>query len=96
MKYRTLLQQILSVLVLLILLIYTYGNLFVEPYVGINIPLNDGVITHLFAIVGGSDQLQIGDKVEKVGAVTLEMFQSDLNQPFFENLGPGDAVEITV
>jgi signal transduction histidine kinase len=96
MKTKALVEQIISIIVLLILLFYTVSDLFVGPYIGFHFEFINGRITHLFTIVDGSDPLLIGDIVENIDNVSLVSFQSNITQSFFADAAPGDIVEILV
>ncbi|MBE0670027.1 MAG: hypothetical protein IH588_05515, partial [Anaerolineales bacterium] len=87
-------ELLLPVSVLLILVCYTYGVLFMVPYSGFNFNNNNGRIAEIY-----SDQtpsLQLDDVLIKIGPVSWENYKKDARVLFFEGVQEGDIVEITV
>ncbi len=82
-----------SVLVLLVLVLYTYANFFVVPYPGFQFNPSNRRITDLDV---NTQDLKVDDRLVQVGPVTWETYDQDLRQPFFEGVEPGEIVPILI
>ncbi|MCI0552507.1 MAG: hypothetical protein L0287_16275, partial [Anaerolineae bacterium] len=84
----------LSLGVLLFLLAYTYGILFLAPYPGFYFNPTNGEILDLYE--PRSSVLQAGDLLESVGSISLDDFHKNRNLNIFQGLEPGETIELTV
>lgn len=84
----------LSVGMLLFLLAYTYGVLFLAPYPGFYLNPGTGEIIELYA--SESTALQAGDVVERVGSISREELRAHRTLSLFQGIEPGDTIEILV
>src|SRR5690349_11811711 len=84
--------------VLIFLMVYTYGLLFLAPYPGFNFNATDGVVSVIFEDLApaSAPHLQVGDILEKVGSITFDEYSKDITINLFENYKSGDVVEIDV
>lgn len=83
-------------LVLLVLLFYSYVWFFVVPDPGFDYSASDNSI-HVFSDeFVSNDQLQLGDKLLRVGDVTVEQYEADLSQSLFQDAVPGQTVELLI
>ena len=96
MKNRVLIEHIVSTIVLLILLLFTYVNLVIEPYRGFYFNETTGEIITVFAPTESSNSLQSGDVIKNVGPVSWEKYKANLRLPLFENLLPGQETKILI
>jgi signal transduction histidine kinase len=85
-----------SVLVLLILVLFTYGILFKAPYSGFYFSTGEGRVVDIFVPQQQEQSLQLGDILVKIGDVPWEDYKRDARVSFFENNKPGDIVDIVV
>lgn len=93
---RSLPEYFLSVLVLTILLIYSYALVFEIPYPGFDFDTEDGAITGIFTIENERSELQVGDKLLQVNAVTMDDYIHDKRQSLFLDVQPGDTVALRI
>ena len=84
----------LSVSVLLFLLVYTYGILFLAPYPGFYFNPGTGEIIELYD--PESSVLKEGDIIESVGSIVREDLRADRNLNPFQGVEPGDTIQIVV
>lgn len=89
-------ELIVPLAVLLVLVWYTYGILFVAPYPGFNFNNNTGRVVNIYSTADPTSALQVGDKLVQIGPITWEAYKKDARVMFFEGVQPGDIVEITV
>ena len=89
-------EILISVIVIVFLIVFTYG-IFVEvPYSGFYFNPSDGRILQLFVRDTTGEGLQIGDILKQVGRLSWEKYYSDRSQIFFEGVRPQQTVDITV
>ncbi|MBL8062338.1 MAG: hypothetical protein JNK32_04920 [Anaerolineales bacterium] len=88
------LELLISLAVVLVLLLYTYGILIAAPYQGFYFNPTSGVITSFYG--EGTTSLQEGDILERIGDITLKQFKADRRLVFFEGVQPGDIIEIAI
>ncbi|MBN1449502.1 MAG: hypothetical protein JW963_00655 [Anaerolineales bacterium] len=85
-----------SLFVFALLLWFTYGFLFEVPYSGFYFNPSDGRIVRIFKPVEASPTLQVGDKIERIGMVSWEAFHADRRLRLFDDLQPGQIVNVVV
>jgi signal transduction histidine kinase len=93
-RYQRLLEHAIAILVLLLLLNFSYLAIFKIPYAGFE--MGNGTITMLFSNQEESESLQVGDRLIQVGPVDMETFRSDLHLELFEGVSAGQVVTIIV
>ena len=91
---QTAIEHTLPLLVLAILLIYSYADFFRHPY-GIWWSNSQGVISKVF-VTEPEPTIHLGDKLIQVGPTSLQAFNQDLQKDLFEGYKPGDTVPVTV
>jgi len=79
-----------------LLLWFTYGFLFEVPYSGFYFNPSDGRIVRIFKPVEAVPMLQADDKILQIGPVSWEAFHADRRLMFFDNLKPGQVVDVIV
>lgn len=88
------LELLLSLAVVLVLLLYTYGILIAAPYQGFYFNPTSGVITSFYG--EGTTSLQEGDILERIGDITLKQFKADRRLVFFEGAEAEDVIEVAI
>ena len=89
-------ERIVSLLVLGILVLYTYGILGVAPYAGFYFENSNGRIADVYSTSTQTPTLQVGDILVKVGDISWEEYKKNAWLVFFAGLHAGDVVEIEV
>lgn len=84
----------LSLGVFLFLLAYTYGILFLTPYPGFYFNPTNGEILTIYE--PGPSPLQVRDVIESIGSISMDDFHKNRNLNIFQDIEPGETVEITV
>lgn len=85
----------LSLLMLGILLLYTYGIFVKAPYIGFYFNPTNGQVLEIYA--GNDPILQVGDVLVKVGDVFVEEYQQDLRLLLFPpGIKKGDILSIEI
>ena len=82
-----------SVLVLALLLVFTYGIFIRAPYIGFYFNPTDGRILQIFV---PSESLRVGDTLVKVGDVLWQKYYEDNRQGLFNDVKDGETVPIIV
>jgi signal transduction histidine kinase len=85
-----------SVLVLFILLWFTYGILFKAPYSGFYFTTSDGQIMEVLTGPQQGPSLQTGDILVKIGDISLAEYIKNTRLMFFEKNKAGDIVDVVV
>lgn len=85
---------LVSLAVLIILFLYTYGLLFVAPYPGFYFHPSSGQILEIYEPQG--DKLQVGDIVERVNSISFEEHLKNRTLNLFDGIQPGQHIEIVV
>lgn len=85
----------LPLLVLLLLLFYTFAHFLVVPYAGFNFNPTTGEVVSIDIPDPVSD-LQVGDQLLQVGSVSWEQYDTNLNQPLIQNAEADTQIPITV
>lgn len=83
---------LISLAVLILLLVYTYGLLFVAAYPGFYFNPSDGTVLEVYQSQG--DKIQVGDVIERVGSTSLDEYRANKAVNIFEGIQPGQNVEI--
>lgn len=86
----------LSVLVLFIVLLFTYGIFVRAPYAGFMYNPTDGHIQSVFNQDGDLPALEEGDILVRVGHLLWSEYYEDRRQDFFDGMKPGDQFELVV
>jgi signal transduction histidine kinase len=89
-------EILIPVFVLALLLWFTYGFFFEVPYSGFYFNPSNGRILEIFEPVDSQPTLQVGDQLKQIGSVSWDAFHEDRRLKFFEELQPGETVEIIV
>jgi signal transduction histidine kinase len=89
-------ELLIPVFVLGLLMWFTYGFFFEVPYSGFYFNPNDGRIVEIFQPVDSQPMLQVGDLLKQIGTVSWEAYHADRSLKFFENVQPGQVVQIIV
>lgn len=89
-------ERSIAFLVLLILLLYTFGLLFIAPYPGLYFNPTDGRVIAIFVPRNAQPALSLGDTIQRVGSISLEQFVSDRNTHVFQGMRTGQTVEMEV
>src|SRR5689334_2498017 len=87
-------EHLLPWFILIILLFYSYINLFQHPY-GFSW-LSDGQINRIYVRQEINPTLEIGDQLVAVGPLSWQDFRADLRRTFFEGVQPGEIRPIIV
>src|SRR6188768_410327 len=87
-------EYILPWCILIILLFYSYINLFQHPY-GFSW-LTDGSINRIFVSQAITPTLEIGDQLVAVGPLSWEDFRKDLRRTFFEGVKTGEITPVVI
>ena len=93
-RLKTALEHLLPWVVLAILLTYSYADFFQHPY-GFWWGTPDGTITKVF-VIEREPTIHEGDKLLRVGSISLQSFNNDLQKDLFAGSEPGQLVPITV
>ena len=86
----------IPVIVLAVLVVYTYAIFLRAPYLGFLFLSTDGTIQRIYVAPPEGPSLQVGDQIVQVGAVSFESYQTDLQQPLVDQAPKGQEVEIAV
>jgi len=89
-------EILLSLGVLGLLLAYTYAFLFWAPYSGFYFNSSNGQVLQIYAKAQPTAALVVGDVLEKIGPLPWSGYLVDANQTLFEEIQPGQVVNITV
>ena len=93
-RFPAWLEAVIPAFVLFLLSLFTYEWFFQNPYAGFEIA-NDKV-SLIFVRIPGSDSLQVGDRLIKVGEVKFADFSQNLRTRLFENTSKGQVVTIVI
>ncbi len=88
-------ENALSVLVMALLLLYTYAFFFVLPYAGMYWEVG-GKVSTLYRQTNAGSPLHLGDRLIRIGAVSMAQFEDDLRQQMPLDMPPGDRVPLIV
>ncbi len=91
----TFIERALPIVILLILLLYTYAKFFEHPYLGFRWDPG-GELVHVFTTGNQQNPLKVGDQLIQVGAMPLTSFEADYLKTFNNIVRPGKTVAIVV
>jgi len=89
-------EILLSLAVLALILAYTYAFLFKAPYSGFQFNPSNGQVFQIFVKANPGAALQAGDVLEQIGPVSWMSYYANSWQALFENVQPGEIVDIVV
>jgi signal transduction histidine kinase len=89
------LENALPVLVMALLLLYTYAYFFVLPYTGMYWEVG-GRVSSLYRQTNADSPLHLGDRLIRIGAVSMAQFEENLFQQMPLDVPPGDRVPLIV
>lgn len=87
-------ELIISFIVLVIVLMYTYALLIAVPYPGFLINPTTGKVDFVF--IAGQSHIQTGDTIEQIGDMTMDQFKADRRLVLFDGVKKGDTIEIVI
>ena len=93
-SHRRVFEQILPVIVIVILGIFTYQVFFEIPFAGFEI--ENGRVSLVMSKSPESGSLQVGDRLIKIGTVDFEEFRTNLRRELFENAVGGQSIPIVI
>lgn len=88
----SLVEQGAGLLVLAILMMFTYALFFHVPYIGFDWTATNGRVLKVFV----KGPLKADDRLIRIGSITLTDFAADLRQIAFDRAQPGDVVPLLV
>ncbi|MBV6394524.1 MAG: hypothetical protein HFACDABA_00089 [Anaerolineales bacterium] len=88
-------QNLIAIIVLALIIAYTYAYFFGAPYSGFAMHPSTGEVYEIF-LEDSSASLQIGDQITNIGGVPWKEHQSDPTDVFFKNIQPAEVIEITL
>lgn len=88
-------EYLWPVLVLSILLLYSYARFFVVPYLGFQFDGSSGEIVEIFT-ERPSSNLDVGDRILFIDGVPWSAYQEDVRLNIFGRYQPGDSLELNV
>ena len=90
-------ETAISMVVLIIVLVWSYAHFFQIPYAGIRYLSPDGVIMTIFANSGTGEPLKVNDKLVQIGNLAWKDYYPDeINKTLFGDLKPGDTIPLIV
>jgi signal transduction histidine kinase len=87
---------LISFLIIVILLVYTYGLLVSAPYLGFYFNTSDGQVLEIYEPENPDAGLEVGDFIERVGAVPFEIYRQGRTSWFPQGLQKGAIMDMTV
>ncbi len=94
-RFVMLLENALPVVVMGLLLLYTYAFFFVLPYPGFYWEVG-GQVSAVYHQENGGGDVRLGDQLIQVGPVSIAEFDDDLRQQVLVNVLPGDRVPLVI
>src|ERR1044071_6847411 len=89
---RWIFEHVVPLLVLAILLTYTYAKFFRHTY-GFRVEPSTGLVVSVFDNQP-EPSLRVNDRILQIGSVRWEDFDANITRPFLEGYKPGDQVPI--
>src|SRR5215510_13558547 len=89
------LEFVLPVLVLALLLLFTYAKFFKHPYMGFRANAA-GLVTDIFVQKDKESSLELNDQIIRVGSVLWEDYESDYRKLLFKDVKQGDIVTLVI
>lgn len=93
---RPLQEYIWPVLVLLVLLAYSYARFILVPYLGLQHSGADGIVQEIFTSQDGPPFLQVGDRITHVNDLAWPERNTDPSFQLVSAAQPGDMLELQV
>ncbi len=90
LRSQSLAEHTAAVLVLIVLILYTYASFYEIPHAGFNFAAD-----HVTRVYFPGD-LQPGDELVKIDAVLMTDFKTDLRRTLFDSTAPGSLVPIVI
>ncbi|MBN1146215.1 MAG: hypothetical protein JXA78_03090 [Anaerolineales bacterium] len=87
---------LVSLLVLFVLVIYTYGYLVAAPYMGFRVNSVGAGIREVFVQASPGQALQVEDVIEQIDGQAWANYDSDLGRARFTEYAPGDVMHLQV
>ncbi|HSK88005.1 MAG TPA: hypothetical protein VK880_06610, partial [Anaerolineales bacterium] len=87
--------QIISLVVLCILLAYTYAKFFEHAYLGFRVD-STGEVIYIFEGNSTETKLKLGDRLVQVESMRWEDFRSDLRKTIFPKVESGEVVSLVI
>ena len=85
----------LPLVILVVLLLFTYAKFFAHPYQGFRLDSN-GVVAKIYIEQNTEPMLKADDQLIRVGDTSWSAFKADLRKPFFQEVQPGNIVPLLV
>ena len=89
-------EALVSLFVLGLLILLTYGILFAAPYPGFYMDPTSGEVITIYMNQGNTVPLRVGDILGRVGPILLKDFHEDKSLVLFKNIQPGQIVDLTI
>lgn len=89
-------ERLLPWVVLVFLLAYTYATFFRIPYVGFDFNPTNGEVLSVFVPVTPDAELQVGDRLLRLGGLTWAERRADTRRALFEPVDAGQVVLLEV
>lgn len=92
---RSNIEQIITVAVLFVLILFSYAHFYKRPYLGFSIFSLNGKIDLIHNYPSEGETLFVGDRVLSVGGIPWNNY-TNLDQMLFEGVSPGETLELMV
>jgi signal transduction histidine kinase len=89
-------EALFSVMVFSLLVFYTYGYFVELSYPGFIFSIPNGIVLKLFVQPESEQNLMVGDRIVKLGAVEWSGIVNRKSHPPFQKYQPGDTINVTV
>lgn len=86
----------IAFVVLAFLLIYTYGLLFLAPYLGFYFNPTHGRVSAIFLPEDSPTPLRLGDVIDSIGGISFDEYLRNRNIHFLQGLHTGQTIELIV
>lgn len=90
------LKYIPSAVVLGIIILFTYGNLFIVPYLGFHFNHVSGQISAVFSTSESNPTLEVGDFIQQIDGTTFKDYLENPHLALIEDGYPGKRVSIII
>ena len=87
---------LISAAVLAVLLVYTFGILFIAPYSGFYFNPADGMVVDITPSANPEGSLEMGDMIERIGSTPIEDYLTGRRVNPFKGVQPGQTIELQV
>lgn len=90
-------EAAISLIILVIVLIWSYAHFFQIPYTGFRYMPPDGEIATIFTNSPAGDPLKVNDKLVQIGQIAWDDYYPDeINKTLFADLKPGDTIPLII